>query len=494
MFLRRLYRKRYFKWLVFVFTVFIFWAVIGYLVSYEDEDFPDDVIYDIFIDETQDDHEHIPLDQEMLEEMQRVKTSKKYETVDATNVTDPIILWWTEFTGEPGKSRSCGNDRCFFTNNRNFRNHKHMKVFVFYGTDFSQKDLPLPRRQHHEWALFHEESPKNNFLLCHEDALSLTACCILRRESDFPITTQHLLSLEWLQQSTYTKSTSQKNRQVVHAEGLAPVVYVQSDCNPPSDRDEFVKQLMKFIPVDSYGTCLNNKQLPQKLMSPLEGMAHKDFYELLSHYKFVLAMENAVCDDYITEKLWRPLMVGAVPVVFGSPKVKDFLPSNTSALVITDFNSAEHLAKHLQYLNNKDMEYDKLQRWKDTGVSNQLLHNILSTRVWSPDDDKTWTPDHVNFVEAFECFICKRVHENLKRVSRGEETVQWKANVDHYGCPKPMKFDESGKYGKEPPLNDYWSAHWLQQKHAAKALKECISSEIPYCGDYRKSKDLRRDF
>lgn len=72
--------------------------------------------------------EHIPLDQEMLEELQQLKTSKKYESMGAANITDPIILWWTEFTGEPGKSRSCGQDRCFFTNNRNFRNHKHMKV------------------------------------------------------------------------------------------------------------------------------------------------------------------------------------------------------------------------------------------------------------------------------------------------------------------------------------------------------------------------------
>lgn len=47
------------------------------------------------------------------------------------------------------------------------------QVFMFYGTDFSKTDLPLPRGEHHEWALFHEESPKNNYILCHEDALSL---------------------------------------------------------------------------------------------------------------------------------------------------------------------------------------------------------------------------------------------------------------------------------------------------------------------------------
>lgn len=51
-------------------------------------------------------------------------------------------------------------------------------------------------------------------------------------------------------------------------------------------------------------------------------MHHDDFHKLAAKYKFTLAMENAICDDYMTEKLWRPLRLGSVPIVFGSPKVK----------------------------------------------------------------------------------------------------------------------------------------------------------------------------
>ena len=54
----------------------------------------------------------------------------------------------------------------------------------------------------------------------------------------------------------------------------------------------------------------------------MSGMHHDDFHKLAAKYKFTLAMENAVCDDYITEKLWRPLRLGSLPIVFGSPKVK----------------------------------------------------------------------------------------------------------------------------------------------------------------------------
>jgi hypothetical protein len=42
----------------------------------------------------------------------------------------------------------------------------------------------------------------------------------------------------------------------------------------------------------------------------------------VARYKFTLSFENAVCNDYITEKLWRPLTVGSVPIYMGSPSVR----------------------------------------------------------------------------------------------------------------------------------------------------------------------------
>lgn len=50
-------------------------------------------------------------------------------------------------------------------------------------------------------------------------------------------------------------------------------------------------------------------------------MMADDTLRLVAKYKFVLALENGICDDYITEKLWRPLIAGSVPVYVGSPTV-----------------------------------------------------------------------------------------------------------------------------------------------------------------------------
>lgn len=50
----------------------------------------------------------------------------------------------------------------------------------------------------------------------------------------------------------------------MHTQNLAPVLYIQSDCDTASNRDHYVLELMKHIPIDSYGACINNAQLDDR--------------------------------------------------------------------------------------------------------------------------------------------------------------------------------------------------------------------------------------
>jgi len=63
--------------------------------------------------------------------------------------------------------------------------------------------------------------------------------------------------------NSYYMSTKEKSA-LMHAENLAPVLYIQSDCDTASDRDSYVSELMKHIRIDSYGTCMNNAQLDNR--------------------------------------------------------------------------------------------------------------------------------------------------------------------------------------------------------------------------------------
>ncbi len=359
--------------------------------------------------------------------------------------------------------KQCGENQCFFTVDRHFQNHPKTQVFVFYGTDFSPEDLPLPRKNHHEWAILHEESPKNNYILCHPECLRLfNHTATFKRESDYPITTQYLEKLSDLTDTNYLVPTAEKSRN-----GLASAVYAHSDCDPPSDRDAYVTELMKHMEIDSYGRCLHNKELPPVLQDPLT-MDNKDFFKILSKYKFNLAFENAICDDYMTEKLWRPLKLGSVPVYRGSSKVRDFLPHNKSAVLADEFDSPEELATFLKQLASNDTEYDKYLEFKRTGVNNNFLIKIMEAREWGVNDHK-----QMNFISGFECFICNRIHNNMK-ASKKQRFV---ASAEHYNCPVPKPFKDGFLAN-----NKWYIDQWKTGAVKARVLRDMVLSGQTFTG------------
>lgn len=60
----------------------------------------------------------------------------------------------------------------------------------------------------------------------------------------------------------------------------------------------------------------------------------------------------------MTEKLFRPLHVGSIPVYKGSPLAQDFMPDIHSVIMVDDFESPKELAAFLHYLNENDQEYE----------------------------------------------------------------------------------------------------------------------------------------
>jgi alpha-1,3-fucosyltransferase len=83
-------------------------------------------------------------------------------------------------------------------------------------------------------------------------------------------------------------------------------VWFVSHCVTSNRREDYVKELSKYIPVDIYGkcgnlTCTNRNQCKE--------MIRKD-------YKFYIAFENSLCTDYVTEKLATGLIYDTVPVGF----------------------------------------------------------------------------------------------------------------------------------------------------------------------------------
>jgi len=375
----------------------------------------------------------------------------------------PIILWWTPFTGDGGSVKKCTEGSCLFTQDRSLFGHKLNQVMVFYGTSFNASDLPLPRKADHEWAVLHEESPKNLALFYHEDFISLfNHTATFKQESDYPLTTQYVNSIEELLKSPVSSFSEKSNP------SLASTIYLQSGCNPPSDRDSYVNELMKHIKVDSLGACLKNKELPEHLKSPLT-MHDDQLREFVGKYKFALTFENAVCDDYITEKLWRPLAAGTIPVYKGAPNIKDWLPDNRSVILVDDFRHPRDLANYLNHLANDEDAYNKYLVFKSTGIKNGKLLTSLRQREWGVNN-----LNKMSFITGFECVICDRVHKNRKMLKEKGEKQQFVANSKHYGCPKPKVYEFESAPGTEAWERETWQFEYDEARTQARELREFI--------------------
>lgn len=251
-------------------------------------------------------------------------------------------------------------------------------------------------------------------------------------------------------------------------------MYVQRDCYTPSDREHYVKELMKHVAIDSYGPCLNNKKMPDEIDGFVK-LHSPEFYQFLAQYKFHIAFENAICNDYMTEKLFRPFEVGSVPIYMGSPLARDWMPNEKSAIFVDDFQSPEDLAAYIKHLDSNDEAYLKyLEYKKPGGITNDYLLNEIKNRPWHVLGD--W--DKVNFGHRmyahFECYLCDRMIERQKALTAHEinpDEVSFPlpkiAKRDHLECPEPVM---STQY-KVNKSKNYWEGY-----REAKAFRNMLEA------------------
>ncbi|XP_070188906.1 alpha-(1,3)-fucosyltransferase 10-like [Littorina saxatilis] len=388
----------------------------------------------------------------------------------------PLILWWDPISGYSGDDViRCQQLTCHVTTDREKWLQNDVTMLSFYGPSLSCHELPLPRREGDLWSLYHDESPKNrDFLFSHQSVMELfNYTATFQRTSDFPFPTQWLDAESDITSSEYVVPVSEKTR-LRTTDKLAPVLYVQSDCGAPSDRDHFVSMLQRYVTVDSYGACLNNRQFPNYTRLSFDGkgdmspMTSEEFYRFAARYKFAIAIENAACPDYVTEKLWRPLQLGVVPIVFGAPNIKDFLPTNHSALVVEDFESMEVLAAAIHHYDKDDQLYASLMPHKHNGlISNPTLKQLLHRR---PQNGNVRTA----ILEDYDCFLCQKLHKAIEQHKSGKSISKSVGNNTHNGCEKPGEFGDSGKYIRGESSANFYHVPWRFGEAAACVMRKLI--------------------
>lgn len=127
------------------------------------------------------------------------------------------------------------------------------------------------------------------------------------------------------------------------------VTWFISNCASMGRRELFFKKLSQKISIDVYDACGNLKCLPWN---------GPECDKLLDVYKFYITAENSLCPDSLTEKFYRALEAGVVPIVYGVADYSAYAPPH-SFINAADFESPEALADYLIILDRNPRLYVK---------------------------------------------------------------------------------------------------------------------------------------
>ncbi|CAL8136832.1 unnamed protein product [Orchesella dallaii] len=281
-----------------------------------------------------------------------------------------LILFWTSYFGSKNKDPlsamginiaayppECFRN-CEFTFNRSRITEAH--VIVFHSRDLNKLDMPKFRSVTQIWVWMEQESPiqapKDLELFSGVFNWTMT----YRNDSDVVHPYGKIVPIE-----TSPKNKSELNAFLVGKQKVAAAVI--SNCHTNSKREVLIKKLkQEGISIDTFGNCgIPICPRGPRVLRNGQNCTESEFWEnLAKDYKFYLSFENALCKDYATEKLFRTLELGLVPVVYGGADYQRIAPPN-SFIDVESFETLSHFAEFLNNLNRNEEEYKKYFEWKE---------------------------------------------------------------------------------------------------------------------------------
>ena len=178
------------------------------------------------------------------------------------------------------------------------------------------------------------------------------------------------------------------------------VVFVASKCKNKL-REKFVEKIQNYVQVDSVSGCLHNTKWPNDI-------PRSDKIGLLERYKVYFAAENSIENDYITEKVYDGLVSGAVPIYWGAPNVKEFIPSNSAIIVPPNYtnNDIVSVAQTVKKIFDNETEYERWTSFKHHDYEDWFKKRFSFTRV-------------IDF-----CRLCRRVFAQREGYSWDRDSQQ----------------------------------------------------------------------
>ena len=190
-----------------------------------------------------------------------------------------------------------------------------------------------------------------------------------------------------------------KNYTTIYKRKKKAIIWFVSHCKTRSKREDFARELSKYIDLDIVGGC-GRDICPRDSIRCL-----KKFEE---EYFFRFNFENTYHTDYVTEKLFENFSTDMIQIVGGGAEYDDIVPIKT-VIDLNDFETPQDLATYLKLLMSKEDLYTEYLRTKDNYYAD-ILENAsqsayceLCSMLHDPDRYKNlyfsvgdWFHDHRN--------------------------------------------------------------------------------------------------
>lgn len=170
--------------------------------------------------------------------------------------------------------------RCLFSTNRAL--YHVSKSVIFHWRDLNSKDLPPHIRSPSQlWTLYNLEAPPHTKRLPEDNyALSFNLTATYRSDSQIYIPYGRIVPRRRSGTVVSDSSIDVKSKS-------KQVAWFVSNCQTTSHREEYVKQLARYIQVDVYGKCGHLNCLPPS--------SDECYRKIAREYRFYLSFENSIC-------------------------------------------------------------------------------------------------------------------------------------------------------------------------------------------------------
>lgn len=332
--------------------------------------------------------------------------------ITTTNRTKYILYWTDMFRHKDfylgfGSQifENCSVKNCYTTNDKTLMPIEHFDAILFHGAEYTVERYGKPekRNPHQVYVFSNQESPEfHPYIYESSEKWFYNWTMTYRSDSDIVRNYASAVKRNVNYKMPIDEITKRPNK----------IAWLVSHCDTVSKREIIYEKLRQFIEIDKYGHCKDGLNC--------SGRMSEECYDYLEqNYKFYLSFENAICDEYVTEKLFNILKRNLVPIVYGGADYKKCAPPH-SYINVEDFDTVEQLAEYLNYLLQNTEEYLKYFEWKH----NYTINDIETTR------------------QNIICIMCEKLNKQPLQTKIYEDIVLWWTGGNKPKCRHDMNLPD----------------------------------------------------